>query len=503
MNIRQLERHELPQIWTIDRREIIENVYCLENGKLVLKPEHYDMQGWPPGEAEHYGRILDECFERSGAFLGAFEDGILIGVAILESEFIGRAKDQLQLKFLHVSRGRRGTGLGTKLFELSAQKARELGARRLYISATPSENTVNFYRRRGCFVTQEVDPALFALEPEDIHLEYLLDGHNAADQESALIAQYKKCLGPIQHLDYAHLDAITAHQLLGRDAGPQIHKILARRLDESGGPDGVAAQIRRARADQSALREKIHSPALDERVRSALNEYMVCLSAWADGAELGKFRYPGLPQMSVDDLPVTPEDLAFSLQEDEVGCQTGVFRERDGSVILWHTEEDYEEAPGQRFDKLRLFSFRAADQRISTGFIYPDLLPGPTFGWHGDDFVQAIDTLHVKPFDGKDALTPNTLTWLSLYLGAQVSREELARQLGPFKGGYSLTGLSRKNGVVGVEKIEFANDDHAVSKLENDAGCYLFQTNVIADLARPIGAQEQTSAASRAWNEAR
>jgi len=50
-------------------------------------------------------------------------------------------------------------------------KARELGARRLYISATPSENTVRFYLRRGCRVTDEVDAALFDLEPDDIHLE--------------------------------------------------------------------------------------------------------------------------------------------------------------------------------------------------------------------------------------------------------------------------------------------------------------------------------------------
>jgi hypothetical protein len=30
---------------------------------------------------------------------------------------------------------------------------------------------VRFYLRRGCRVTDEVDAALFALEPEDIHLE--------------------------------------------------------------------------------------------------------------------------------------------------------------------------------------------------------------------------------------------------------------------------------------------------------------------------------------------
>ena len=60
------------------------------------------------------------------------------------------------------------------LFEMACVMARRWGARRLYISATPSENTVNFYIRLGCFVTDEPDAELFAFEPEDIHLERVL-----------------------------------------------------------------------------------------------------------------------------------------------------------------------------------------------------------------------------------------------------------------------------------------------------------------------------------------
>jgi len=70
-----------------------------------------------------------------------------------------------------VSRLYRGKGLGTKLFGLARQTAHARGAKRLYISATPSEKTVNFYTRLGCTVAKEPDPQLFALEPEDIHIE--------------------------------------------------------------------------------------------------------------------------------------------------------------------------------------------------------------------------------------------------------------------------------------------------------------------------------------------
>ena len=177
MIIRFLEREEIPLIWQIDRREVIHNIYHLHDGELVLVPEYFDMQGWPPGEAEHYTPILIDCFDRGGTFWGAFEDEDLVGVAVLENKFIGSKKDMLQLKFLHVSRSQRKQGLGAKLFHQAIDHAKSLGAKRLYISATPSENTISFYMRLGCVLATEIDPELFALEPEDIHLEYALLKH--------------------------------------------------------------------------------------------------------------------------------------------------------------------------------------------------------------------------------------------------------------------------------------------------------------------------------------
>ena len=115
-----------------------------------------------------------DCYDRDGIFWGAFENGVLVGVAILERQFIGSRLDTLQLKFLHISRDCRKQGLGTRLFNLAVEKARELGAKKLYIFATPSENTVNYYLRLGCVLAREIDPELFSLEPEDIHLEFVI-----------------------------------------------------------------------------------------------------------------------------------------------------------------------------------------------------------------------------------------------------------------------------------------------------------------------------------------
>jgi predicted N-acetyltransferase YhbS len=171
MEGRELTRAEIPCIWDIDRREVIDNIYYFENGGLVLKPEHYDMQGWPPGEADLYTPILLDCFDRGGWFYGLFDVDRLIAAVVLESKFIGARHDLLQLKALHVSSAYRDRGLGRQLFELAKSKARAMGAKGLYISATPSEHTIHFYTRLGCTLTPVPDPDLFALEPEDIHLE--------------------------------------------------------------------------------------------------------------------------------------------------------------------------------------------------------------------------------------------------------------------------------------------------------------------------------------------
>jgi predicted N-acetyltransferase YhbS len=172
VRIRELDRIEIDALWSIERAETVENVYRRGGAGLVLEPAHWDVLGWPPGEPERDTVILLDCFDRGGTFYGAFAAETLVGAAVIESRFIGSARDQLQLKFLHVSRRHRASGIGRTLFERAVTRARELGARRLYISATPSENTVNFYLRRGCRVTDDVDAALFALEPEDIHLEF-------------------------------------------------------------------------------------------------------------------------------------------------------------------------------------------------------------------------------------------------------------------------------------------------------------------------------------------
>ena len=170
MQFRPLQRDEIPLVWTIDRAEYIERIYVLQDGELVLQPHNFAVPGWEPGKEEKETPLLYEVFDRGGRFLGAFADQQLVGVAAVDTRWRGPGGDLLQLDRLYVSNGYRKQGVGTRLFSEAQAVARERGASGLYISATPSENTVNFYRRLGSQVLAEPDPELFAQEPEDIHL---------------------------------------------------------------------------------------------------------------------------------------------------------------------------------------------------------------------------------------------------------------------------------------------------------------------------------------------
>jgi len=75
-----------------------------------------------------------------------------------------------QLALLHVSRAYRRQGIATRLFQEACRLARGDGAEELYVSATPSESAVGFYRSQGCRLAEQVNEELYAEEPEDIHM---------------------------------------------------------------------------------------------------------------------------------------------------------------------------------------------------------------------------------------------------------------------------------------------------------------------------------------------
>ena len=92
---------------------------------------------------------------------------MLAGLAIYRPRL---SADVGNLALLHVSRAHRRQGIASLLSAEVARLARADGARLLYVSATPSDSAVGFYRSVGFEPTDAPNPELFALEPDDIHM---------------------------------------------------------------------------------------------------------------------------------------------------------------------------------------------------------------------------------------------------------------------------------------------------------------------------------------------
>ncbi|MGY2375207.1 GNAT family N-acetyltransferase [Pseudomonas sp. SDO524_S393] len=173
---RALTENDIPLLATIDRTEQVHECYRVENGELVLYADYHDMRGWPEGEAEQDAIALRACLQRGGWLWGVFDGPALVAAVVVDNRPLHQQGLHLrQLKFLHVSQSARGQGLGSRLFALACEQGRQAGADALYVSATESRNTVDFYRRHGCRLLSRPDPDLYAQEPHDIHLYRMLD----------------------------------------------------------------------------------------------------------------------------------------------------------------------------------------------------------------------------------------------------------------------------------------------------------------------------------------
>jgi len=165
-----MERQEITRIGEVDRTEHVTMGYTVRDGKLESRTMDWHISRWPSnGERGVPERIrkLQALVNDGGVVFGAFDGAELAGFAAVR---YGVTETMAQLYYLFVGNGYRRRGIGTQLFAEACRLARASGAQALYISATPSESAVGFYRRQGAKVAKEVHPELYALEPEDIHM---------------------------------------------------------------------------------------------------------------------------------------------------------------------------------------------------------------------------------------------------------------------------------------------------------------------------------------------
>lgn len=148
-------------------------VWFQDSDQYKVKDDDF-VDDWDDNKKEQVNRALVSCVKSNGAVIGAFLHDALIGFASVENELFGRKKEYLELSYIHVSNEYRSRGIGKKLFELSCEKAKKMGAQKLYIAAHPSVKTQQFYQYENCIYAVEISNRIYEKEPLDIQLEVSL-----------------------------------------------------------------------------------------------------------------------------------------------------------------------------------------------------------------------------------------------------------------------------------------------------------------------------------------
>jgi GNAT superfamily N-acetyltransferase len=176
IEIKTLAPDELGRLSEIDRSEEIPFHYRQVGTQLIKDPRSQSVPNFFP-EGDFFSipelkSIWQPVADDGGVLLGAFEEGSLIGIALLGLEV---EPDVWQVALLHVSRRSRRRGVASALMDEMERLAQDRNARALYLTATPSESAVGFYLSRGFKLTDPL-PEPFAKEPEDIHMRLELAG---------------------------------------------------------------------------------------------------------------------------------------------------------------------------------------------------------------------------------------------------------------------------------------------------------------------------------------
>lgn len=172
--IRLMADSELQRIAEIDRSERITQHYKSREGVLDLIDVDIRAPRWgePGGHTvQHYVETWQALLQAGSVLLGAFDGDRLVGFAIYQP-FL--SEGWANFAVLHVTRTHRRRGIGCGLTNEVVQLARAEGAQRLYVSATPTRATVDFYMKQGFEPVTKPNERLFALEPDDIHMEMML-----------------------------------------------------------------------------------------------------------------------------------------------------------------------------------------------------------------------------------------------------------------------------------------------------------------------------------------
>lgn len=157
-----------------NRFQEVKRVWRRIDNKEVLI-EHPFIEQWSSQEkSDLVTKHFTECIQKGGCVFAAWHENHVIGFASLPYGFFGSRNQYVKLAEMYTSFEFRGLGIGKQLFALCAERARQWGAEKLYISAHSAEESQAFYRSVGCVNAIEINQQLVEKEPFDVQMEYIL-----------------------------------------------------------------------------------------------------------------------------------------------------------------------------------------------------------------------------------------------------------------------------------------------------------------------------------------
>jgi ribosomal protein S18 acetylase RimI-like enzyme len=161
---RRLKLSEKERFAEVDRSERITEAYRQKGNDLETVDVEWDV---PPWSLHEKLKEWDAFLKANCLLWGAFDGELLVGFCGYRPNI---APDTGQLTLLHVSKAYRRRGIGHQLAEMLMDHVREREIPVLYVAATPTRGTVDFYQSLGFRPTDKPLPELLEMEPDDIHM---------------------------------------------------------------------------------------------------------------------------------------------------------------------------------------------------------------------------------------------------------------------------------------------------------------------------------------------
>ena len=149
---------------SFSRYQIVKYEYRLVNGVLQLchKPSIDD---W---STERKREKANEILSGKHIVYGAVDENRIVGIILLCLEL---DHNRMIIDSFHVSSDKRRRGIGMNLFKTAKEEAKKRGATALYVSASPAQETIDFYTAMGFKVSLNPIESYANDNPGDIQME--------------------------------------------------------------------------------------------------------------------------------------------------------------------------------------------------------------------------------------------------------------------------------------------------------------------------------------------